>query len=151
MITANWQPSEPTVGFNEWHKNALIFFITGEPPIPPDLVAMVVEKAALISLPANLRMTPIQALNEITRLNDNQLHALEGLYTAGLRGEHLRKWRGRFMHWHRAALAALVLNEGVMPEQALQRIQGLSYDECWNICNPSPSKRSLGGAKRNPE
>lgn len=141
LISENWQPGVPTTGWCINEHDALVFFVTGRPPQTIDR-----EHQAQI-LPEALRLSPINALREITRLCNGQLTALCKLYERGLRGEDLRNWRGDnnqnyFMPGHTDALIALVEDQNLPVNEALDRIRGTTESAARNIYRAAHIERS---------
>jgi hypothetical protein len=127
LIRRNWQPREATTDWSEIDKDALIYFVTGRPP------QSLFVRNTIDALPIEFRLTPLAALREITNLCSDGIRCLMKLYPQGLRGDHLRTWQGSFMLEHDNAIFTLVRTEGINPQEALERIRGLSSDECWDI------------------
>ena len=146
LLRTHWQCYDTNYrfgnGFISKHKNALIYFITGEHPLR--------EGARL---PSESRLSPTQAICEISRLDMERIDALVDLYSNGLRGDHLRSWhsgehsvfeRG-FNICHRRALSHLIRDDGLLPAEAIERIDGLSNSAAREIYDltPHPAPRQI--------
>jgi hypothetical protein len=135
LINQHWQPSYPTGDWDGFNRDALCYFVTGRNP------ELFIEHLLGNTPPLapELRLSPIDALHEISRLDNNGLHALVWLYPHGLRGEHLRNWHGVtptdriFSASYQFALCELVRERGVSVEEALQQITGITWDEADSI------------------
>ncbi|MBI2785956.1 MAG: hypothetical protein HYX60_06500, partial [Legionella longbeachae] len=154
LIRKNWEPFEKTSDWSGFEKDALIFFVTGQPP-----VSIINEENRIKPLPVELQLSPEQALQNMSELNHSQLGALMRLYAKGLRSEHLRQWYGVtstdkiFTVGYAWALVALMTKEGFTPGKAIQKITGITNEAAtriWlnikqssndlsreNICQPS--------------
>lgn len=136
MIRQHWQPRELTSDWCGGHKDALIFLITGQPPRP------ILGLDRIEPLSAEFCLSPVDALREMNRLCDSGLKALMKLYCYGLRGDHLRNWRGAgqynpnndlFMLGYEQALVVLIEKKGIPVEEAVAGITGITEDAAWDI------------------
>ena len=126
LIIQHWQINHSTASWDGFAKETLIFLIKGTPP-------QTVLRQPINPLPEHLRLQPISALQEMTRLTDDGMQALSALYEKGLRGDHLRALPGNFRHGHRAALIHLVNDMGFSVSDSLQQIRGISEEQAWDI------------------
>lgn len=126
LIRQYWRPIVSTTAWLNAEKWALIYLVTGS--------CSGEDSENLLPLPTELRLTPTQALREMTRLHDGYaLSTLKRLHRYGLMGEHLRQWRNDqgnniLEREHHHALVFLIEEECMPPAEAIRRIDSLSAD-----------------------
>lgn len=116
--------------FDEFVSNLLIYLVTGSDQSR--------NEDKLPSLTAEQRLSPAQAINEINGLTYNEFRALSSNYAYGLRKNHLLSWRSSsnsiyFGQGHGDALTLMLGEQHLSPEEAIQRISGLTESQAWDL------------------
>lgn len=147
LIREHWQCYDPAYafgnGFTSVHRDALIYLVTGHHP------EGTIDSMPLTNLSDDARLTPAQAIDEVSQLNMFLVEALVKLYVDGLRGHHLRSLHNHGIEGigpgHEEALVQLIKDKSVSPERAVELINGKSPIEAREIAenytSPSPNSR----------
>lgn len=148
LIQTYWPETNFPYLFDEFSLDALNYFITGSPV--SDLDQKDYLNRNLEPLDKQYHLTTMGAIQEIRELDHNALDALKHLYKYGLRGEHLRMWRGDkndafFWHDHANALVSLMKDQACSAEDAMKKINGIDVTaavEIWRTFYHSQQGRA---------
>ncbi len=143
LINEHWK-DRPNVFFGLYAAAALEFFVSGR--LSKSNRAFFRNETSEVPLPPNPPLSPEEALDAISGLNDPELDALVWLHEKGLRAHHLHDWHRHngelcFGYGHNAALKVQVLIGSCSPELILRSLHGKKDLAAWDIAARVPKAR----------
>ncbi len=140
MINQFWTPVHNNHRWSSVQNDAVIYLMTGN--------NLLMHSHGIPSLPSSFCLSPEEALKEISGLQTMTLFTLMRLRHRGLTGDQLRNWRNEqnnsyFTQIHLDVLIELIEKRNILPEEALNLIQGLSAENAMNLITEINDNNSL--------